>query len=156
MLVNTKFFKLLGGLILEKTKVQAYFSLSNDDDFPLDELTKRLKIQPSRTTEVGEPLLLNSARHYFSTTWQYGLGYKETLDVDEVLMPVIYKLESKVNDILLLKKDYNLVAKFYIVIQIHNGRSPGLAINTRASKLATEIEAVFDIDLYAYPYSELE
>ncbi|WP_391122491.1 DUF4279 domain-containing protein [Psychrobacillus sp. L3] len=141
---------------MEKTRVQAYFSLSNDDDFPLDEVTKRLNIQPSRTTKVGEPLPLNSARHYFSTTWQYGLGYKETLDVDEVLMPVIDKLESKVIDILLLKKDYNLVAKFYIVIEINNGRTPGLAIYTRASKLATEIDAVFDIDLYAYPYNELD
>ena len=136
--------------------MQAYFSLSNDDDFPLDEVTKRLNIQPSRTTKVGEPLPLNSARHYFSTTWQYGLGYKETLDVDEVLMPVIDKLESKVNDILLLKKDYNLVAKLYIVIEIHNGRSPVLTICTRASKLANEINAVFDIDLYAYPYNEID
>lgn len=142
---------------MEKTKVQAYFSLSNnDDDFPLDEVTKRLNIQPSRTTKVGEPLPLNSARHYFYTTWEYGLGYKETLDVDEVLMPVIEKFESKVNDILLLKKDYNLVAKFYIVIEIHNRCSPGLAIYTRASKLATEIGADFDIDLYAYPFNELD
>lgn len=136
--------------------MQAYFSLSNDDDFPLDEVTKRLNILPSRTTKVGEPLSLNSTKDYFSTTWQYGFGYKETLDVDEVLIPVIDKLESKVNDILLLKKDYNLVAKFYIVIEIHNGRSPGITICTRASKLANEIDAVFDIDLYAYPYKELD
>lgn len=142
--------------MLEKTKVQAYFSLSNDDDFPLDEVTKILNILPSRTTKVGEQLPLNSARHYFSTTWQYGLGYKETLDVDEVLIPIIDKLDAKVNDILLLKKNYNLVAKFCIVIEIHNGLSPGLAIYTRASKLATEIDAVFDIDLYAYPYNELD
>lgn len=141
---------------MEKTRVQAYFKLSNDDDFPLDEVTKRLNTKPSETTKAGEPLPLNSARHYYTTTWKYGLGYMETLDVDEVLMPVIEKFESKVNDILRLKKEYNLVARFAIVIEIHNGLSPGLAIYTRASKLAAEIGAIFDIDLYAYPYNDLE
>ncbi|TQR15653.1 DUF4279 domain-containing protein [Psychrobacillus soli] len=122
----------------------------------MDEVTNRLNIEPSETTKVGEPLPLNSDKHYFSTTWKYGLGYKETLDVDEVLMPIIEKLESKVKDILCLKKDYDLVAKFVIVIEIHNGYSPGLPIYTKASKLAADIGADFDIDLYAYPYSEPE
>lgn len=74
--------------------------------------------------------------------------------MNEVLIPVLEKFELKVNDILRLRIDFDLVAPFIIVIEIHKGLTPALVISSRASKLATEIGADFDIDLYSYPYNK--
>ncbi|MEO4052877.1 DUF4279 domain-containing protein [Solibacillus sp. CAU 1738] len=145
---------------MEKTNAFAYISfVSNsdfDDDFPLEIVTERLRVLPTKTMKKGERTPYKGLTHFRFTSWVYGTDITDTLDVDDVLMPVIDMLEPRIHEIDLLKKELNLKAIIRIVIHIHNGYTPGFVIGTRASRVAAAIDADFDIDLYAYPYEELD
>lgn len=143
--------------ILEKTRAMAYFALygfeEHQGDFLLEEVTNKIGIEPTYTTKIGDPLPNHSNRTYLSTSWNYETDYIETLDVDEVLLPVIHTLKPKVKEIQYLIKAYQLHPKISIVIEIKDGHTPGLVISTESCQFAAEIGANVEIDLYASPYT---
>ena len=140
---------------MEKTKVLAYLAFTGNDDFPLEVFTKTLQVEPSEMWKMGEPVIHSPfPRTRKFTMWQYGVE-KETVNVDDVLMPVIHRFESKEELIVNLIRQYNVGLRISIVIQIYDGLTPGFVINPEASAFATAIGANFDIDLYAYPYCEV-
>lgn len=144
---------------MEKTNAYAYISfVSNsdfDDDFPLEIVSERLRVIPTKTRKKGEQTPYKPPlTHYRFTSWEYGTDNTITLDVNDVLMPVIDMLEPRIEDIILLKKEWNLRADIHIVIQIYDGFTPGLGIEARASRVAAAIDAYIDIDLYVSPFEE--
>ena len=52
-----------------------------------------------------------------------------------------------------LKKQLDLEVQIELVIEMENGRTPGLVISPEFSRFASSINAAIDIDMYVYPFS---
>lgn len=146
---------------MNKTQVKVYFSLYGDD-FPIDNVTESLGIEPTNSYKKGDVILrkLNpnvvSAKVQFrnETVWELGTDYQESYDLKEQLDQVIRPLKNKAAIINQLKKNYKLECDFSIVIKLENGDTPAFHLDNEQIEFANSIKAEFDIDLYANPYDE--
>ena len=136
-----------------KTSVYAYLSISGEY-FPIDIVTERLKIEPTRKWNAGDLIKPEKPMRRSYTNWEYEVKSVETLDVNDVLVPLIQTFENKVEIIQKLQHEYDLYNVIRIVIQIYDGHTPGLVIPVQASTFAAAIGADFDIDLYAFSYKD--
>lgn len=137
---------------LNATQVNVYFSLYGDE-FPLDEVTAKLKLTPTETQKKGDLISNRSTVQYRTeTSWNLGTGYQFSLDVNDQLQQIVGRLKNKSLTINEIKEAYSLECKFFIVIKIENGNTPALYLDKDIVKFASSIEAEFDVDLYAYPY----
>ena len=142
---------------MDKTSLYAYILLSGNDDFPLDVVTERLGVQPTKTWKVGERVKPNhpmnqSLRSY--TGWRFEINTKESLDTEDVLRPLLEVFQTKTDTINQLKEELNLVVHLELVIQIYDGYTPGLVIYPEFSKFAAEINAFLDVDMYVFSFNE--
>jgi len=129
-----------------------YFSLYGED-FPIDEVTVRLKVRPTETYKKGDIIPNRSTNRYRSeTSWDLGTDYQDSLDVNKQLQEIIDKLQNKSSTINEMKDAYSLECKFFIVIIIENGNTPALYLDKEIIKFAASIEAEFDVDLYTNSY----
>lgn len=137
---------------MERTTVRVYFSLFGDE-FPIPNVTEKLGIIPTETYKKGDlipnrsPLILRK-----ETSWTIDTGYQVSLDVSNQLQQIINQLKNKVSIINEIKKTYSLKCKFFIILQIENGDTPGLYLDNKQIEFANSIKAEFDIDLYVNPY----
>ena len=138
---------------MEQTTSYAYIKFSGNDDFPLDIVTERLGVQPTKTWKVGEKVHANKPLKRFYTCWIYKIDKLETLVVEDVLEPLYDLFNSKVDTINQLKKQLDLDVKIALVIEIENGRAPGLVISPEFSRFVSSINAFIDIDMYVYQFS---
>ncbi|MEI2467902.1 DUF4279 domain-containing protein [Niallia taxi] len=137
---------------MDKTKVKVYFSLFGDA-FPLEEITERLEITPTETYKKGDLIPNRSIPLYRKeTSWDLGTGYQVSLDVNNQLQKIINKLKNKASIINEIKDAYSAECKFFIVVKIEEGNTPGLYLDKEIIKFASTIEAEFDVDLYANSY----
>ena len=142
---------------MEKTSLYAYISFTGKDDvddFPVEVVTEMLGVKPTRILRMGERI--NDVRTRSFTSWQYESETLETLDVDEVLIPILNVFQEKTDSINLIKKELKLNVKVALVITMIDGFTPGLVIYPEFSKFASDINAFIDIDMYVYPFSEPE
>lgn len=142
---------------MEKTSLYAYISFTGKDDvddFPVEVVTEMLGVKPTRILRMGERI--NDVRTRSFTSWQYESETLETLDVDDVLLPILNVFQEKTETINRIKKELNLNVKVALVITMIDGFTPGLAIYPEFSKFASDINAFIDIDMYVYPFSEPE
>lgn len=96
---------------MEKTTLYAYVSFTGNedvDDFPLEVLTERLGLQPTETWRVGDKVNINHSRIRSFTCWKYESEILETLDVNDVLLPILNVFQSKTDIINQLKTELNL------------------------------------------------
>lgn len=129
-----------------------YFSLYGED-FPIDEVTERLKVTPTETYKKGDIIPNRSTNRYRrETSWDLGTDYQDSLDVNKQLQEIIDKLQNKSLIINEMKDAYSLECKFFIVIIIDNGNTPALYLDKEIIKFASSIEAEFDVDLYTNSY----
>ncbi|MER2122045.1 MAG: DUF4279 domain-containing protein [Solibacillus sp.] len=142
---------------MDKTSLYAYISFTGKDDvddFPVEVVTEMLGIKPTRILRMGERI--NDVRKRSFTSWQYESETLETLDVDDVLIPILNVFQEKTDSINLIKKELKLNVKVALVITMIDGFTPGLVIYPEFSKFASDINAFIDIDMYVYPFSEPE
>lgn len=137
---------------MDQTNVMVYFSLFGDE-FSVDYVTDKLKIQPTSSYKKGDIIHNRSNILYRKETcWDYGTDYEESYDVNDQLQKIMQQLENKSSHINDLKKALSLECKFFIVIKIEGGETPALYLSMDFIKFASMIEAEIDIDLYANPY----
>jgi hypothetical protein len=123
------------------------------DEFPIDEVTEKLKVTPTETYKKGNLIPNRSTvRYRKETSWDLGTGYQDSLDVNDQLQQIVGKLQHKSSTINEIKQAYSLECKFFIVIKIDKGNSPALYMDKEIIKFASSIEAEFEVDLYANPY----
>ncbi|WP_339171585.1 DUF4279 domain-containing protein [Solibacillus sp. FSL R5-0691] len=142
---------------MDKTSLYAYISFTGKedvDDFPVEVVTEMLGVKPTRILRMGERI--NDVRTRSFTSWQYESETLETLDVDDVLLPILNVFQEKTDSINCIKKELNLNVKVALVITMIDGFTPGLVIYPEFSKFASDINAFIDIDMYVYPFSEPE
>ena len=142
---------------MEKTSLYAYIRFTGKDDvddFPVEEVTKILDVQPTTIKRIGERI--NDVHTRSFTSWGYESETLETLDVDDVLLPILTVFQDKTDLINRVKKELNLNVQIELVITMINGDTPGLVISPEFSKFASAINAFIDIDMYVYPFDEPE
>lgn len=142
---------------MEKTSLYAYISFTGKDDvddFPVEVVTEMLGVQPTTILRMGERI--NDVRTRSFTSWQYESETLETLDVDDVLLPILNFFQDKADSINRLKEELNLNVQIELVITMIDGYTPGLVISPQFSRFASAINAFIDIDMYVYPFSEPE
>ena len=142
---------------MEKTHLYAYIAFTGKDDiddFPVEIVTKMLGVQPTTILRKGERI--NDVHTRSFTSWQYKSEVLETLDVDDVLLPILNVFQDKTDLINRLKEELNLNAIIRLVITMIDGYTPGLVISPEFSRFASAINAFIDIDMYVYPFSESE
>lgn len=140
---------------MEQTSFYTYIKLAGNDDFPLEEVTARLQIEPTDAWRIGDKARTKNPLGRLYTCWKYKVGPVQSLNVEEVLKPLYEQFHSKVDVINVLKKQYDLSVAIVVVIEIENGENPALTISPAMSQFASSIGAEIDIDLYAYAYSEV-
>mgnify|MGYP006353924155 CR=1 FL=1 len=144
---------------MQKTTLYAYICFINKDDvndFPLEVVTERLGVQPTETWRVGDRINNIVSRAYSFTCWKYESERLETLDADDVLLPILNVFESKTDIINQLKEELNLDVQIELVITMIDGYTPGLVILPEFSRFASSINAFIDIDMYVESYNEPE
>lgn len=137
---------------MDKTQIMVYFSLYGDE-FPLDDVTEKIEVTPTKTYKKGDLIPNRSTACYRKeTSWDLGTGYQVSLDVNNQLQQIINKLQNKASIINEIKEAYSVECKFFIVVKIEQGNTPALYLVKDIIKFAASIEAEFDVDLYANPY----
>lgn len=142
---------------MEKTHLYAYISFTSKDDsnhFPTEVVTEMLGVEPTTIFQMGERI--NDVRTRSFTSWNYESDTLETLDVDDVLLPILVVFKDKTDSINLVKEKLNLYTIIRLVITMIDGQTPGLVISPEFSQFASAINAFIDIDMYVYPFSEPE
>ncbi|ATP40051.1 hypothetical protein CSE16_08310 [Solibacillus sp. R5-41] len=142
---------------MEKTSLYAYISFTGKDDvddFPVEVVTEMLGVQPTTILRMGERI--NDVHTRSFTSWKYESETVETLDVDDVLLPILNAFQYKTDTINRIKEELNLNVRIELVITMINGYTPGLTISPEFSRFASAINASIGIDMYVYPFSEPE
>ena len=82
------------------------------------------------------------------TSWSFGTDYQESLDINGQLIFITNILNDKKQELQKIKKSYNVNYQISIVIKIENNQSPAIYLESDIIRLADEIQAEFDVDLY--------
>ncbi|GGA60681.1 DUF4279 domain-containing protein [Ornithinibacillus halotolerans] len=146
-------------LIEDKSEIKVYLTLYGDD-FPLEEVTEKLGIEPTRTCKKGDEMVPPHGtykpaikRYYPDTSWELDSGYIESTDVEVEFDKLVDKLRSKIFIINELREKYNLKSYIQVVPQLYNGDTPILTVNKKLINFAYRIQAEFiDYDMYIYPF----
>lgn len=116
------------------------------EEFNPNVITEKLELEPTEQYMKGEKNKRNFERK--ETCWSISTDYIETLYISELIDELLYKLSSKKDILIHLKKEINLEFKFFIVINIENNIKPAIYLDKRIIEFANAIEAEFDFDLY--------
>lgn len=131
----------------------AYFSIIGDQ-FPLEEITEELAIQPTETYLKEETLneftapSSSEVRRRRETDWTLSTGYQKSYDINDQLKSLLISFEEKQQDLILLKEKYGLSYLFMIVIKIENNKKPAMYLEKDIIDFASKIEAEIHFDLY--------
>ena len=132
---------------MEKTNVKAYFS-AWADGFSVEDFTNKLGVVP--TTTYSKVIFVEGTSYRLETIWELGTDYEESLDINKQLNLVVNQLEDKGSELKRLKQKYDLVYRFFIVIQIENNEKPVMFLDSSFIHFANLIGAEVEFDLYIY------
>lgn len=148
-------------LIEEKTKIMVYIRFYGDD-FPLEEVTEKIGLEPTKTEKKGEEMIPpngrvnpNFRRYYPETCWELSTEYEETIFFEDQMNQIIEKLRSKTFVINELREKYGLKSHVQVVLQVENGETPIITLDKRMIRFAHQIETEYiGFDMYLMPYDE--
>lgn len=132
---------------MEKTNIMVDFSIIGDE-FEPNEITKKILLKPNEYYKKGDKSESNFKRK--ECCWSINTGYVETLYVSELIGELIDKLSKKIDVLVDLKKNYKLIFKFFIVINIIDNEKPAIYLDKSIIAFANILEAEFDFDIYIY------
>jgi hypothetical protein len=124
---------------------EVYFCLYGDD-FDPDAVTKVIGINPTRTKRKGDPIPRCSSWHYST-----GKIENDLVDVYELSSSLIAKLAPYSDNILKVKRDYNLKAILEVVLTISPDDSkstPAIGFESEVIAFLHKVGATIDIDTY--------
>ncbi|MBP3953100.1 DUF4279 domain-containing protein [Bacillus suaedae] len=142
---------------MNKTSLYSYILFSGNDDFPLEVVTERLGVNPTKTCKVGERVVPNHPINHsvhLNTGWYFEIETKESLDAEDVLRPLLEVFETKTDAINHLKEELNLNVQLELVIQMYNGDTPAVVVYPEFSKFAASIDAFLDVEMYVYSFND--
>ncbi|XKM14520.1 DUF4279 domain-containing protein [Orbaceae bacterium ac157xtp] len=131
---------------MNKTTVAAIFSIYGDS-FDLNYVTEKMRIKPSETTIKGI-VPDGKKRASIETSWSISIEEMVSYDINEQLNQLIYLLESKKEELLLIKDIFEIKFSFLILVKIRNNETPAIYFNIDTLEFINYIKATIDVDLY--------
>ena len=131
---------------MHQTSIRVYLSVFGDS-FDLTALTTLVGVAPTDTGIKGQPIS-DSVKTHKETFWELSVGPIESLDLEEVYESLLRKLNSSERDIHQFVRANNLSAKFFMVIDIVDKKSPSIYLNRAFLNSVELLQAEVDIDTY--------
>jgi len=131
----------------EKNSCYTYFKIVGN--FMPDEITKILKLNPTKQWSIGD-LRRNSSVYDFAL-WEYGRCDKYDGLVENQMMNTIKNLIPKSKELNEIKKAYDVDYTLEVVPTIYVGETtPSLSPNRQIMEFCCDTGTEIDIDLYVY------
>ncbi|MCM3130555.1 DUF4279 domain-containing protein (plasmid) [Paenibacillus urinalis] len=130
------------------TTVMAEFAIIGEN-FTKQNITNQLQIEPTEFYSKGDKIK-NRDLYRKETAWSLATEYEESLDINLQLNKLISILNDKKEELLKLKRTYNLFYKFFIVIKIEENETPAIYLDTTTISFANDLGIEFDFDLYIF------
>ena len=127
-----------------KTLLRFVFELKGD--FSPDVISSRVSLQPTEVWRKGDVGKFKVAKQY--DYWSLDSGYVNTLEIYEVSESIYANLKQKKAEFTKLISETNLTAVFSIVAKIDGDNTPSISFPEEVVKLASELGASIDLDLY--------
>ncbi len=119
------------------------------ENFTKQNITNQLQIEPTEFYSKGDKIK-NRDLYRKETAWSLATEYEESLDINLQLNKLISILNDKKEELLKLKRTYNLFYKFFIVIKIEENETPAIYLDTTTISFANDLGIEFDFDLYIF------
>jgi hypothetical protein len=130
---------------MNKTNIMVEFSMIGEQ-FDSKVITQELLVEPTGYYSKGDKSKRNIERK--ETCWYLSTGYVETLFVSDVLKRIIEKLKDKIEKLNELKRKFDLIYKFFIVVNIEDKHTPAIYLDSEVIEFTNYIKAEFDFDIY--------
>jgi hypothetical protein len=130
-----------------KAQMKIVFSIFEDIFNPID-FTEYIGIQPSSFYFKGDKIPNRNGLLRQESSWDYSIGFIQTLLFEDVAQIYLETFENKIDDIREYIKRYKLEAKIYIVVEIGDEETPALYFDKPFLETVHRLNAVIDIDMY--------
>jgi hypothetical protein len=139
----------------EVPKLMCEFSFHfNDDDFDVNEITKRLGVTPTTVFNKGDEDGINPQTgeklYHGYREWELATEYKTTYDASDVIDEIIEKIKHSVKEIIKLQKEYNIECSMCVVTNVEGQTQPSLFLSREHIAFLHSINAAIDFDQYWY------
>ncbi|MDR2913263.1 MAG: DUF4279 domain-containing protein [Tannerella sp.] len=133
--------------------IRIKFQLTGDK-FDIDNVTKQLGLQPSRTRKKEEWPISTINAGLAGDLWQLNTICVTSKCVNEQFKILLNNLYGKENIINKLCKEYDLSTQFEVVIHAVETNSPAIVLDKDVIKFLASIDSDVGFDLYIYPEEE--
>jgi len=111
-------------------------------------LTQALSIQPARTWHEGEYIQRTLLRRK-KDGWLLSTGPMESMDVQEVALPLLTTLRPLAQTLLALAVELGVEADISYTIMVEEGESiPAIHFDRAMLEIVNQLHAEIDVDLY--------
>lgn len=139
------------------TQIKLYLSVSGKNFSP-EKLTKVSKIDPTASWIEGDLIPLqknlirkdNKDRYRDYTAWEFSTGYVQTLDFQDISIQFVSVFEEKISIINSFVLKHELDVNINLVVEIVDGKAPGIFFNKEFIEFSKELGAEIDIDMYVF------
>jgi len=127
------------------TKINNYIYFSFEGEyFDPNKITIELNIEPTSTKSKRKPVPKK-------TSWKFQIDVGNEIDLETPTQKIIKTLEPKIEEIIKLKKKYNLKTRLQFVINIDidpKASTPFFPLNKRTINFLSKTETQVDFDIY--------
>lgn len=128
------------------TEICAEFNIIGED-FQEEAVSNVLGLIPCEFYHKGDPIKnRNLVRK--ETCWSISSGFEESLNINEQIKKILYKLHNKSEELIFLKKKLNLDYLLSITIKVQEENVPAMYFESTLIGFINYISAEIDIDLY--------
>lgn len=131
---------------MEKTEIKVEFTIYHDLKLNHQEITEIIGCEPTIIWNTGDQIRKNLFRK--ESAWMYSSEYTKSLYLENLLDPLIQKLEPIVIPLSKYINEHNLNSKFDIVLKIEGNQPPSHFISKRFVHLCSLLDADIDTDIY--------
>lgn len=125
------------------------FKANPNSNFKPEEITKILQITPYSTTTLNEPRKIGNGNYSFST-WRGCKKEELTLDASLQVKEIVKELKRKIDELLYIKKQYDV--RFYITIvpSIYNEKAPIIEFDKEIIDFFYKTDTEIGVHLYIF------
>lgn len=132
---------------MNNTEIEVKFSIYHDF-LNHEEITEIIGFQPTSLWNKGDQIRRDLFRK--ESAWLYSTGNTRSLYLDNVLEPLIQKLEIKGGALSEYIKENKLNCKFDVILRIANNQPPSHYLSKRFIYLCNQLNADIDTDIYIF------
>jgi len=125
------------------------FVAEENSDFDPDYITKKLRIEPHKTTRMGTPRK-NAKGVYPFSGWSACYQDTPAIDTEEQCLNIVRMLKDKIPDLLQIRSKHNVTFTITVVPHVYSEQSPIFFFNQEIIDFCHATGTEIAIDLYVY------